>query len=90
MVTQEMDIIMGARESLHADYNTNKISETARTAYNTAHSLRAYVLALRDIAPFGRNVVYAENAILSPSPNRTYRTHYPTTHSQQKFKARNW
>lgn len=26
-------------------------------------SLRAYALALRDIVPFGRNVVYAGNAI---------------------------
>ena len=28
---------------------------------NTAYTLRAYALALRDIAPFGRNVVYAGN-----------------------------
>ena len=31
------------------------------TADNTAYTLRAYALALRDIAPFGRNVVYAGN-----------------------------
>jgi len=30
-------------------------------SYNTAYTLRADVLALRDIAPFGRNVVYAGN-----------------------------
>jgi len=29
------------------------------TSPNTAYTLRAYALALRDIAPFGRNVVYA-------------------------------
>ena len=29
------------------------------TSYNTAYTLRAYALALRDITPFGRNVVYA-------------------------------
>ena len=28
------------------------------TSPNTAYTLRAYALALRDIAPFGRNVVY--------------------------------
>ena len=28
---------------------------------NTAYTLWAYALALRDIAPFGRNVVYAGN-----------------------------
>jgi len=32
------------------------------TAYNTAYTLRLR-LALRDIAPFGRNVVYAGNVI---------------------------
>jgi hypothetical protein len=31
------------------------------TADNTAYTLRAYALALRDIALFGRNVVYAGN-----------------------------
>jgi len=31
------------------------------TADNTAYTLRAYTLALRDIATFGRNVVYAGN-----------------------------
>ena len=29
------------------------------TSYNTAYTLRAYALALQDIALFGRNVVYA-------------------------------
>lgn len=29
------------------------------TASNTAYTLRAYALALRDILLFGRNVVYA-------------------------------
>ena len=33
------------------------------TSANTAYTLRAYALALRDIAPFGRNVVYAGNVI---------------------------
>ena len=32
-------------------------------SYNTAYTLRANALALRDIAPFGRNVVYAGNVI---------------------------
>ncbi|MCD6457079.1 MAG: hypothetical protein J7K81_09895, partial [Methanophagales archaeon] len=31
------------------------------TSPNTAYTLRAIALALRDIAPFGRNVVYAGN-----------------------------
>ena len=31
------------------------------TADNIAYTLRAYALYLRDIAPFGRNVVYARN-----------------------------
>jgi len=30
---------------------------------NTAYTLRAFALALRDIAPFGHNVVYAGNVI---------------------------
>ena len=30
-------------------------------SYNTAYTLRANALALRDIAPFGRDVVYAGN-----------------------------
>jgi len=30
-------------------------------SHNTAYTLWAYALALRDIAPFGRNVVYAED-----------------------------
>ncbi|MDI6903853.1 MAG: hypothetical protein QMC77_09000, partial [Methanocellales archaeon] len=33
------------------------------TSYNTAYTLRAYALALRDIAPFGRNIVYAGDVI---------------------------
>ena len=33
------------------------------TADNTAYTLRANALAFRDIAPFGRNVVYAGNVI---------------------------
>ena len=33
-------------------------------ADNTAYTLRTYVLALWDIAPFGRNVVYAGNVRL--------------------------
>ena len=41
------------------------------TSANTAYTLRANALALWDIAPFGRNIVYAENdkqnaASLSP------------------------
>jgi hypothetical protein len=31
--------------------------------YNTADMLRASALALWDIAPFGRNVIYADNVI---------------------------
>jgi len=30
---------------------------------NTAYTLRVYTFALRDIAPFGRNVVYAGNVM---------------------------
>lgn len=33
------------------------------TSPNTAYMLRAYALALRDIAPLGRNVVYAVTVI---------------------------
>ena len=33
------------------------------TSYNTAYTLRAYALVLRDIAPFGRNVVYTGNVM---------------------------
>jgi len=33
------------------------------TSYNTAYTLQANALALRDIVPFGRNVVYAEIVI---------------------------
>ncbi len=33
------------------------------TSDNTAYTLRAYALALRDIAPYGRNVVYAGDVI---------------------------
>jgi len=32
-------------------------------SHNTAYTLRAYALALRDIVPIGRNVVYAGNII---------------------------
>lgn len=35
----------------------------ARTTPNTACTLRTFVLALRDIAPYGRNVVYAGNVV---------------------------
>ena len=34
-----------------------------RTADNTTYTLRANALALQDIAPFGRNLVYAGNVI---------------------------
>ena len=37
--------------------------ENWATADNTAYTLRANALTLRDIAPFGRNVVYAGNVI---------------------------
>jgi len=36
-------------------------------SYNTAYTLRAYALALRDIAPFGRNVVYAGTVMRHPT-----------------------
>lgn len=36
-----------------------KVIDIDATSDNTAYTLRAIVLALRDIAPFGRNVVYA-------------------------------
>jgi len=39
------------------------MSKHVATADNTAYTLRAYALALRDIAPYGRNVVYAGNVI---------------------------
>jgi len=35
--------------------------EYRRTSPNTAHTLPAHALTLRDIAPFDRNVVYAGN-----------------------------
>ena len=40
------------------DYS-NKKARMRTTSYNTAYMLRAYALALRDIAPLGRNVVYS-------------------------------
>ena len=42
-----------------------------KTADNIAYMLRTYALALRDIAPFGRNVVYAEIVIRNRGLNRT-------------------
>jgi len=39
------------------------ISRKQPTADNTAYTLRAVALVLRDIASFGRNVVYAGNVI---------------------------
>ena len=36
------------------------------TADNTAYTLRAFAPALRDIAPFSRNLVYAWNVIWNP------------------------
>ena len=44
------------------DKRGNRIDCSA-TSDNTAYTLRAIALALRDIAPFGRNVVYAENVM---------------------------
>jgi hypothetical protein len=41
----------------------NKTRERYSTSDNTAYTLRADALALRDIASFGRNVVYAGNVI---------------------------
>ena len=35
---------------------------------NTAYTLRAYALALQDIAPFGRNVVYARDVVRNSEP----------------------
>jgi len=43
-----------------------------RTADNAAYTLRADALAFRDIAPFGRNVVYA-GAVM---PNIIKTKHY--------------
>jgi len=37
--------------------------EYRRTWPNTAHTLPAHGLPLRDVAPFGRNVVYAGTVI---------------------------
>jgi hypothetical protein len=42
------------------------------TSDNTAYTLRANALALRDIAPFGRNVVYAGDVIQHPLKNRRF------------------
>ena len=39
------------------------------TPDNTAYTLWANALALRDIAPFGRNVVYTGNAIGNCEPS---------------------
>jgi hypothetical protein len=33
------------------------------TSHNTAYTLQAYALAILDIAPFGRNVVYAGTVV---------------------------
>jgi len=41
--------------------NLIKLDEPPTTTHNTAYTLRAIALALWDIAPFGRNVVYAGN-----------------------------
>ena len=39
------------------------------TSYNTAYTLRAYALALRDIAPFGRKTSYTlETLYKNPNP----------------------
>jgi len=45
------------------DVNYNLDARLHPTAYNTAYTLRAISLALQDIAPYGRNVVYAQNVI---------------------------
>ena len=46
------------------DVSQNMVNlKNAATADNTAYMLRAYALALRDIAPFSRNVVYAGDVI---------------------------
>ncbi len=39
------------------------MSKHVAMADNAAYTLRVYALALRDIAPFGCNVVYAGNVI---------------------------
>ena len=38
------------------------------TSDNTAYTLRAFAPVFRDIAPFGRDVVYAGNVIGNSSP----------------------
>lgn len=38
-----------------------KLDEPPTTTHNTAYTLRAIALALRDIAPSGRNAVYAHS-----------------------------
>ncbi len=38
-----------------------KVIDLNAKSDNTAYTLRAYALALRDILPFGRNLVYAGN-----------------------------
>ena len=43
--------------------NLIKLDEPPTTTHNTAYTLRAKTLALRDIAPCGRNVVYAGTVI---------------------------
>jgi hypothetical protein len=43
-----------------------------KTSDNTAYTLRANALALRDIAPYGRNVVYAGNVIRNAVFEKTH------------------
>ena len=48
------------RNTLETDILMDRLRATS---YNTAYTLWANARALRDIAPFDRNVVYAGNAI---------------------------
>jgi len=45
---------------MHIQLISNYKIKTGHTSANTAYTLRANALSLRDIAPSGRNVVYAE------------------------------
>ena len=47
-----------------------KLDEQPTTTHNTAYTLRANALVLRDITPFGRNVVYTGNVIQNLHRNR--------------------
>jgi hypothetical protein len=63
METREtsLNAAYGSRASSTNDREIKKVenSNGVPSSHNTTYTLRANALAFRDIAPFGRNVVYA-------------------------------